>query len=66
MKKILIPAIFLLLVLGTVFAYPCTIEDRDTYYNECLVRRQCGENNLCKLECMNEANKWYQNGCRNE
>lgn len=63
MKKSLILSTFLLLALGAAFAYACTIRDRDKYYDECMVRRQCGDKGLCKLQCVNEANKWYSNGC---
>ena len=42
----------------------CNIEDRDRIEAKCLVDRQCGERNLCKLECLNKAN--VESGCRKD
>lgn len=66
MKKVIFAVMFGLLVLGSIVAYAatCNIEARDRKYEQCLVDRQCGEKNLCKLECLNYANEWYNNGCK--
>jgi hypothetical protein len=66
MKKIIFAVMFGLLVLGAVLAYAatCDVKARDRKYEQCLVDRQCGEKNLCKSECLNYANKWYYNRCK--
>jgi hypothetical protein len=62
MKKIVLVVIFGLLVLGAVVAFACDIAKRDRIEAQCLVDRQCGNSNQCKLECLNKAN--VEAGCR--
>ncbi len=67
MKILICSIVFVLLALGSVLAIACTIEDRDRKYNQCVVDRQCrqcGGNLICQSNCLNEANRWYNNGCR--
>ena len=66
MKKLILSIIFGSTLIGSVVAYACTIKDRDRVYDKCLVDKQCGQSASCKLKCINYANKWYYNGCKNK
>ncbi len=64
MKKLVVLSIFFSIMTGIIIAYACSIDDRDKYYNDCITKRKCGEKMECKTGCLNEANKWYYNGCK--
>lgn len=68
MKKIIFAVMFVFMAMVAVIAYAakCDTKARDKKYEQCLVDRQCGENNLCKSECLNYANNWYYNGCKDK
>ena len=60
--RTLLAAIMGLLVFGVVLAFACDTAKRDRIYDKCMVDRQCGNSNVCKLECLNKANR--EAGCR--
>jgi hypothetical protein len=65
MNKIVLGGVLIILVSCVIVALAevCTTAERDKWYNDCTVLRQCENNNQCNLECMNEANNWFNNGC---